>query len=605
MTFRRLLGLFTLLMIVLAGARSAHAAGPAQRHVAIVVGANEPPPGRSALRFAHDDARTIADALVRVGRFASGDVHVLLDPHPAELVAAIDAVARSVAAEGGQALFVFYYSGHSDGQMVYPHGEALALSDLRDRIERVGARIRVGILDTCRGGSWTQSKGLSVGPPLDVQDLLNVTTEGTALVSSSSGIENAHEAAAVQGSFFTHYFAAGLLGAADRTGDGNITLQEAFDYAKERTVRDSARLAMSPQHPSFDLVLRGRQDIVLSVVSSSTSAVEVSATRAPVEIIHLQTGVTIAEAPMGQGPVRIAVPPGRYLVRTVVDGTVYTKEVDIQPGATVSVGDGQLDATGSAQLAMKGGEEPKPIDASSTPPKHWWVLQASAGVTNEPQTTATITNGSTGASSGFVNGTSVSRNFTWNVNLAYGITDRLAWAVPFPALAYRFGTEGRVEVIARAGLTSPGYSSREGYLGTLDAGLALRVWTAPGQSIIADTSANDYLATSPEDYPGSRDYLRLFGAVGYSWTIKNTVTLNLAVGANAFFYSNRGGASPLPTQYGNVQLGSIQTLGFRDLPLVEVHLAKSFSLDGFASWSFNPAAGTFQDTYKGGFTVAF
>jgi hypothetical protein len=194
--------------------------------------------------------------------------------------------------------------------------------------------------------AWTQAKGLTVGPPLDAADLLNVATEGTALVSSSSGFENAHEAETLRGSFFTHHFVAGLLGAADRAGDGNITLEEAFEYAKERTVRDSARLATDPQRPSFDLQLRGRQDIVLTTVSSSSSALEVMQTVDPIEIIHLPSGVTIAEvAPTSRG-IRIAVPPVHYLVRSVVGGQVMSREFDVPAGTTVPVIEGQLEATG-------------------------------------------------------------------------------------------------------------------------------------------------------------------------------------------------------------------------------------------------------------------
>jgi hypothetical protein len=345
--------------LVAATALPARAAGPAMRRIALLVGANDPPPGRSALRFAHDDATNLSDVLQRVGGFAPGDVHLLLDPRPAELLATFDSVAQSSASSGGDVLFVFYYSGHSDGQSLFPHGERMALADLRARVERLGARIRIGILDTCRGGSWTQSKGLTVGPPLSVADLMNVDTEGTALVSSSSGLENAHEASDVHGSFFTHYFTAGLRGAADRAGDGNVTLEEAFDYAKERTVRESARLAKTPQHPSFDLALRGRQDIVLTVLAADTSAVQITTTRAPVEVIHLPSGVTVADAQAGQGTVRIAVPPGRYLVRSVVDGKVLAKEIEVHAGETATLAEAQLEATGSEQLAMKGGDEKK------------------------------------------------------------------------------------------------------------------------------------------------------------------------------------------------------------------------------------------------------
>ncbi len=354
MTFVRAFRVLLAGLAIFLLAPSAEAAKPGTRRIAILVGANAPPPGRTALRFAHDDAKDLADTLQRVGGFTAADIDVLLDPRPAELLAAFDKVGKTAAASGGDVLFLFYYSGHSDGQSLFPRGEAMALTELRTRVERLGARIRVGILDTCRGGSWTQAKGLTVGPPLRMADLMNIDTEGTALVSSSSGIENAHEAAEVHGSFFTHYLNAGLRGAADRGGDGNVTLEEAFDYAKERTVRDSARIATTPQHPSFDLALRGRHDIVLTVLSADTSALQVQGNHASLEIIHLPSGVTVADAPDGQSPVRVALPPGRYLVRSVVDGKVYAKEVEVKAGQTATLSGGQLEATGHEQLAMKG-----------------------------------------------------------------------------------------------------------------------------------------------------------------------------------------------------------------------------------------------------------
>src|SRR5262249_23639319 len=157
----------------------------------------------------------------------------------------------------------------------FPHGERLQLADLRDRLARSSARVRIAIVDTCRGGSWTRAKGLTVGPPLDAIDLMNVSTEGTALLSSSSGMESAHEARSIKGSVSTQHLKAARLGAADTSGDGNVTLQEAFVYARERTVRDSAQMAATTQHPSFDMQLRGRQDIVLAQTKSSRSALQV------------------------------------------------------------------------------------------------------------------------------------------------------------------------------------------------------------------------------------------------------------------------------------------------------------------------------------------
>ena len=112
----------------------------------------------------------------------------------------------------------------------------------------------------------------------------------------------------MKGSFFTHHLAAGLLGAADKSGDGNVTLQEVFDYAKERTVRDSARMAVTTQHPSFDMQLRGRQDIVLGHIASSASSLLLQQAHA-LEVIHLASGTTVAETPSGRQQLRLAPSP--------------------------------------------------------------------------------------------------------------------------------------------------------------------------------------------------------------------------------------------------------------------------------------------------------
>jgi hypothetical protein len=583
---RRLL-LLALLAAIAAVAPAAHA-GAALRRIAVVVGANEPPPGRQPLRFAHDDAKEIADVLERVGGFASADVHVLLDPRPAELVAVLDGVAQTVAGAGGDALVVFYYSGHSDGQSLFPHGEAIALADLRSRVEHLGARIRVGILDTCHGGSWTQSKGLSVGPPL--ADLLNVGTEGTALVSSSSGLENAHEADAIHGSFFTHHLAAGLRGAADISHDGNVTLEEAFDYARERTVRDSARFATTPQHPSFDLSLRGRQDIVLTSLSPGTSALEVIALRASLEVIHLQSGVTVADAPAGQGPVRIALPPGRYMVRAVVDGRVSTKEVEVRPGETVTVAEGQLEATGDGRLALKG-EADAPLSIWSAPRGTHWLLDLRAGVGGDAMPTANV--GQSPA------GTQYASSFTAGYTLWYRITDRLSWSVPWPAFSYRFGHPGGLELIPYVGFTAGSVNSTTGVSVGATAEVTARIWTARNQHILLRSGLLMPAYWDPDsslDHVGLGRDLEPFASVGYAWTIQRLVTLSADVGLDREYFLPFG--APAPWQY------EAEWLRFGGA--VHVRLAPRVGLNLRAAWSTEEHAGL--GSYPGflvGTTLAF
>jgi hypothetical protein len=577
------------------------------RRIAVLVGANDPPPDAQALHFARDDAQDVADVLTRVGGFAPADVHLLLDPRPAELLTQLDGVAQAVSNVGGDALFVFYYSGHSDGQALFPHGEPVSLADVRARIERLGARIRVGVLDTCHGGSWTHSKGLSVGPPLPVADLMNVDTEGTALVSSSSGFEDAHEADAVHGSFFTHYFTAGLRGAADREGDGNVTLQEAFDYAKERTVRDSARLAKTPQHPSFELTLRGRQDIVLTVLSSSTSALSITAARAPIEVIQLPSGVTVADAPTGPAPVRIALPPGKYLVRSVADGRTYTKEVEVRSGETVALTDGQLEAVGNDAIAMKGDDRRRPMELHVTPPARWWELQVLAGVSDWPYTAHVVIGSGNDAATAPTS--VISRNFALGLGISYGITDRLAVTLP-GLLEYRIGDEDGVELVARGGLSGLANYGNEGWGYTVGAGLGLRVPVGPSQALVATSSASYWWVDHPS-FPHSQA-VSLNESIGFVRTFGDVVTLHLGVALNGYDLPFIDLPAGWPTSPGvhafvwsSIGVGSVQTLGFRRLPLVAIHLTPKLSLDLAAAWNVGLSHGDVSDSYMGGFTWMF
>jgi hypothetical protein len=592
-----LLGLILALVSVFVPRHAEAADTPTLRRMAVIVGANEPPEDRAALRYAHDDAREVADVLESVGGFAPSDVRLLLDPDPSQLLSTLDEVGRAAGDAGGNVLFVFYYSGHSDGQALFPHGAPLPVTVVREKVERLGARIRVGILDTCRGGSWTQSKGLTVGPPLAMADLLNVDTEGTALVSSSSGIENAHEAASVKGSFFTHYLAAGLRGAADRKGDGNITLQEAFDYAREHTVRDSALQARTPQHPSFDIALRGRQDIVLTTISTSASALEVTVHRAPFEVIQLASGATVVDSPPTAGPLRIALPPGRYLVRVVDGGRVYAREVSVVPGTTVRVGDAELEAAGDTRLAMKGGGPPRAPSSPPAPLSIWspprgthWLLSVDVGVGGDASPPSNVSQGASGAQT--------TASFTAGATLWYRITDRLSWSVPWPAFAYRFGTPGRVEVMPYVGLAATSWNSSSGVSLGFTVKTEARIWTAESQRLklgIGLVMPAYETSSSPLDHLAIGGDLDPFAMVGYDWTIRDVVTLGADVVLNND-YQVPGNAGPGGYEAEWLRLGAE----------VDVRVAPKVGLTLRGAWSDELHGGS--ESYPGfllGTRVAF
>jgi hypothetical protein len=377
-------GMLAAMALLLAG-RSQAAEERRPRRVAVVVGSNAPAVGRSGLRYAHDDARNLADVLVQVGEFAPKDVRVLLDPEPAQLLSVMDAQLGALRGQPGETLLLFYYSGHADQKALYPGGHALPLEELRRRIDTPDATVRVGIIDACRGGGWTRAKGLQPEAPFEVNIPLTLQSEGSVFIASSSGLENAHETSILQGSFFTHHLVAGLRGAADQGSDGEVSVVEAFTYARQLTLRDTALLGEGLQHPSFDMNLRGRSDLPLARVKTSASWVEVKQTTGPLSVILASSGTRVLEVPAGKRSLYVALPPGKYLLVRKESGHTFSREFTLEAGQREVLDETSLEPQQTAQLQRKGlteEETPRPRNTLTISPM-LMVLQSMYGLEYE------------------------------------------------------------------------------------------------------------------------------------------------------------------------------------------------------------------------------
>ncbi|WNG32186.1 caspase family protein [Archangium violaceum] len=358
-------GMLAAMALLLAG-RSQAAEERRPKRVAVVVGSNAPAVGRSGLRYAHDDARNLADVLVQVGEFAPRDVRVLLDPKPEELLSVMDAQLGALRGQPGETLLLFYYSGHADQKALYPGGHALPLEELRRRIDTPDATVRLGIIDACRGGGWTRAKGLQPEAPFEVNIPLTLQSEGSVFIASSSGLENAHETSILQGSFFTHHLVAGLRGAADQGSDGEVSVVEAFTYARQLTLRDTALLGEGLQHPSFDMNLRGRADLPLARVKTSASWVELKQTTGPLSVILASSGTRVLEVPAGKRSLYVALPPGKYLLVRKESGRTFSREFTLEAGQREVLDEASLEPLQTARLQRKGLEEEEPSRPRNT-----------------------------------------------------------------------------------------------------------------------------------------------------------------------------------------------------------------------------------------------
>lgn len=283
----------------------AAAAEPVQRY-ALLVGHNQGGGERATLRYAHTDAEAVREVLTGLGGVAPHAAQLLLDPDTQALEAAFDALQAKVEASGTERTeVVFYYSGHSDEEGLLLGAERFAYPALRARMDAIDAKVRLAILDSCASGAFIRSKGGQRVAPFLVDEASDVG--GLAYITSSSEDEVAQEADRLGASYFTHYLTTGLRGAADVSGDGRVTLHEAYQFAKDETLQRTERTQLGPQHATYDFQLSGTGDLVLTDLTYTSASLVLDGPLEGRATVRTPEGALVAEL---QKPVDRAVELG-------------------------------------------------------------------------------------------------------------------------------------------------------------------------------------------------------------------------------------------------------------------------------------------------------
>jgi uncharacterized caspase-like protein len=222
------------------------------RRFALVAGNDEGGAETRPLRFARDDARKMHDLLVRLGGVEPGDARLLLDDDADDLLRALselEASARAARARGERTTLLLYYSGHAKDGALRLGDSQLDFEALKRRLSASPADIRIAILDSCRSGALTRTKGARRAPAFAIESGASRDARGLVILTSSAANEDSQESDLLGGSFFSHHLASGLMGDADRSGDGQVTLFEAYSHAYARTVADTADSSAGPSTP--------------------------------------------------------------------------------------------------------------------------------------------------------------------------------------------------------------------------------------------------------------------------------------------------------------------------------------------------------------------
>ncbi|WP_375767786.1 hypothetical protein NR798_39880 [Archangium gephyra] len=331
-------------------------ADAATARLLVAIGANVGDPDDAVLSFADDDAARVRQLFVELGGVRADRSYLVVD-QPASVVrqrlAEVTGRIAELRAAGDDAVLIVYVSAHAKGGVLHLGGTHLPLAELRDSARQAGARLSVLLVDACESGTLARRKGGSAGPEFAVS-LEQIPLHGQVVISSSGPGESSEEWDSLKGSLFTHHLLTGLRGDADVEDDGRVSLAEAYAYAYRRTV---AGAAGAGQHPAYAWELAGTGEFLLTEPRAARSALVFPAALAGRYVVASQPRPdVVAEVEKAPGrPLRLAVPPGRYLLRKRAGASTGLLELELPYGGERQVREEELTWRRYTEVALKGG----------------------------------------------------------------------------------------------------------------------------------------------------------------------------------------------------------------------------------------------------------
>ncbi len=355
------------------------AAEPATTDVyALVIGHNGGREGLPALRFADDDALRMArtfsalpghrstwvlvapDETTRTTlRTAGLPLPVMREPTRAALFAARDELKAVLAARpaGRHATVYLFYAGHGVGGrlLLEPDADSTDAGISGEELKQLAASLPaddvVLFVDACRAQSLFTSRGAS-GPDLSARiDALDEKTAAVRLgvLAAAQSNQPAGETDRLQGGFFSHVLASGLLGGADVDGDDVVRFGELAAFVAFHTER------LTGQRPWFEPPAGNLQSPTVQL-RGATRLRLAEDTAGRVQISSLAGIPYFAEVNKAKGrAIRLALPAGHYRVVQSAEGARATADVELTAGQEQPLSAAGF--TAQAAVAERGGED--------------------------------------------------------------------------------------------------------------------------------------------------------------------------------------------------------------------------------------------------------
>jgi len=300
----------------------------------LVAGANNGGSDRVKLRYAESDANSFASVMSQMGGVDKSNVLRVFDPNSKALQNGFAELEKRLQGKetGVRREVIVYYSGHADEKGLRLGSDVYSWADLRKNVNNINADVKVAILDACGSGAITRTKG-GVSRPAFLQDASS-EMKGYAFLTSSNENEASQESDRIKGSFFTHSLVGGLRGAADMTGNGKVTLSEAYQYAFDETLRNTQNTSAGSQHPNRDMNLAGTGDIVMTDLRETSAVLTLDSNLEGRLFIRDEQGNLFAELNKIRGrQIELGMPVGKYSIQMEAPSKIWmAKEVQISEG---------------------------------------------------------------------------------------------------------------------------------------------------------------------------------------------------------------------------------------------------------------------------------
>jgi hypothetical protein len=227
------------------------------RKLALIIGNSQYEDAGLARLAAPDvDVRTLVDLLQTPGIGAFDEVIPLLNEG---LATVRKAIARFFDAKHRDDLLLLYFSGHGvrdeqghlylavrDTERSVLAGTAIEASYVTTRMDRSASKRLVLVLDCCHSGAFGHGAKAAQGASVGTASAFEGTGRGRVVLTATDSTQYAWEGEKIIGdvenSLFTHYLIEGLrTGAADRDEDGQITIDELYDYVYDHVLNETPK----------------------------------------------------------------------------------------------------------------------------------------------------------------------------------------------------------------------------------------------------------------------------------------------------------------------------------------------------------------------------